>query len=95
MVSILIFQQFLLKKFFRNEEGVWQIPRMPNEDYYRTQMMRGIAQALNISTPMMDTLIQRYEAQLTAFQKHILMIVYPRNFKYSRSRKISTVSLNY
>ncbi|ANS90798.1 hypothetical protein A6M57_12410 [Staphylococcus pseudintermedius] len=42
---------------------------MPNEDYYRTQMMRGIAQALNISTPMMDTLIQRYEAQLTAFQK--------------------------
>ncbi|NCJ15620.1 staphylopine biosynthesis dehydrogenase [Staphylococcus pseudintermedius] len=57
------------KEVFRNEEGVWQIPRMPNEDYYRTQMMRGIAQALNISTPMMDTLIQRYEAQLTAFQK--------------------------
>ncbi|WP_086428763.1 staphylopine biosynthesis dehydrogenase [Staphylococcus cornubiensis] len=57
------------KQVFQNEQGVWQIPRMPSEDYYRTQMMRGMARALDIATPMMDTLIERYEAQLTAFQK--------------------------
>ncbi|WP_230314660.1 opine metallophore biosynthesis dehydrogenase [Staphylococcus pseudintermedius] len=45
------------------------MPSMPNEDYYRTQMMRGKAQALNISTPMMDTFIHHYEAKLTAFQE--------------------------
>ncbi|ARJ50980.1 staphylopine biosynthesis dehydrogenase [Staphylococcus lutrae] len=56
------------KSVFQNQAGVWQIPRMPSEDYYRTQMMRGMAHAMGISTPMMDTLIQRYEGQLMAFQ---------------------------
>ncbi|NBK47246.1 staphylopine biosynthesis dehydrogenase [Staphylococcus delphini] len=54
---------------FQNEQGIWHIPRMPSEDYYRTQMMRGMARTLDIATPMMDTLIERYEAQLTAFQQ--------------------------
>ncbi|WP_019166929.1 staphylopine biosynthesis dehydrogenase [Staphylococcus delphini] len=57
------------KPVFQNEQGIWHIPRMPSEDYYRTQMMRGMARTLDIATPMMDTLIERYEAQLTAFQQ--------------------------
>ncbi|HEC2187579.1 TPA: staphylopine biosynthesis dehydrogenase [Staphylococcus delphini] len=57
------------KQVFRNQQGVWQIPRMPSEDYYRTQIVRGMARTLNIETPMMDTLIERYEAQLTHFKE--------------------------
>ena len=56
------------KHVFQNGSGEWQIPRMPSEDYYRTQIMRGIARVLKINTPMMDTFMYRYEAQLEAFQ---------------------------
>ena len=34
---------------------------MPSEDYYRTLMIQAIGRALNVATPMIDTLLLRYE----------------------------------
>ncbi|WP_420854010.1 opine metallophore biosynthesis dehydrogenase [Staphylococcus ratti] len=57
------------RKIYQNQKGVWEIPRMPHEDYYRTKIIQGLGQALNVETPMIDTLLTRYETTLQHFHK--------------------------
>nr|WP_245368243.1 opine metallophore biosynthesis dehydrogenase [Paenibacillus silagei] len=53
-----------IQSVFRNREGVWDIPRMPKEDYYRIKIIQGIAGHMKVSCPTIDTFIDRYEQQL-------------------------------
>ncbi|MDU6096110.1 MAG: opine metallophore biosynthesis dehydrogenase [Staphylococcus epidermidis] len=50
-----------------DEQGVIHIPRMPSEDYYRTLMIQAIGRALNVATPMIDTLLLRYETTVKQY----------------------------
>ena len=40
---------------------------MPSEDYYRTLMIQAIGRALNVATPMIDTLLLRYETTVKQY----------------------------
>lgn len=57
------------RQIYQNHEGIWEIPRMPHEDYYRTKIIQGLGQALHIETPMIDMLLTRYETMLQHFHK--------------------------
>ncbi|MDQ0920325.1 opine metallophore biosynthesis dehydrogenase [Paenibacillus sp. V4I5] len=60
-----------IHKVYQNQEGYWCVPRVPNEDYYRLKLLQGIAQNLTLSTPTIDTMIERYEQKLKQFaQQH-------------------------
>ena len=54
---------------YQDTEQIYQIPRMPAEDYYRTKLIQGFGVMLQIATPMIDTLLQRYEQRLLTFSK--------------------------
>lgn len=54
-----------IRQIFINYEGDWDIPRMPKEDYYRIKIIQGIARAVNVPCPTIDTFIERYEHSLT------------------------------
>ncbi|MGK9252257.1 opine metallophore biosynthesis dehydrogenase [Paenibacillus humicus] len=47
-----------------NDEGRWEVPRMPKEDYYRTATLQGIARRLGVPTPTIDRLLGLYESRL-------------------------------
>ncbi|ASS65369.1 MULTISPECIES: opine metallophore biosynthesis dehydrogenase [unclassified Paenibacillus] len=47
-----------------NDEGRWEVPRMPKEDYYRTAILQGIARRLGVPTPTIDRLLGFYEGRL-------------------------------
>lgn len=53
-----------IKPIFRNDDGDWEVPRMPKEDYYRTKIIQGLAQQLKISCPTLDTLLTNYQHAL-------------------------------
>ncbi|PTF68341.1 opine metallophore biosynthesis dehydrogenase [Staphylococcus chromogenes] len=55
------------RKISQNQAGIWEIPRMPHEDYYRTKIVQGLGRTLNIETPMIDVLLSRYETALQQF----------------------------
>lgn len=52
------------KSLFQNEAGEVQIPRMPSEDYYRLKVIQQLGHSLHQATPMIDTLLRRYETYL-------------------------------
>ncbi|AIQ47368.1 hypothetical protein R70723_16830 [Paenibacillus sp. FSL R7-0273] len=60
-----------IQPVFINRDGAWDIPRMPKEDYYRTKIIQGLARHLKLSSPIIDTFIDRYEQQLM-FSSHLL-----------------------
>ncbi len=41
---------------------------MPSEDYYRTTIIQAIGKALDVSTPMIDTLLHRYADYCERYQ---------------------------
>ncbi|WP_107841817.1 opine metallophore biosynthesis dehydrogenase [Metasolibacillus meyeri] len=53
-----------IRNIFKNHDGEWDIPRMPKEDYYRVKIIQGIANALNLKSPMLDHFVQTYEEKL-------------------------------
>ncbi|MGE8033914.1 hypothetical protein B1B04_09495 [Lysinibacillus sp. KCTC 33748] len=53
-----------IKRIFLNHEGIWDIPRMPKEDYYRLKIIQGVARALKIKSPTIDQFIFTYEQKL-------------------------------
>ena len=57
------------RQIYQNHEGIWEIPRMPHEDYYRTKIIQGLGRALCIDTPMIDMLLTRYETMLQHFHE--------------------------
>ncbi|MFD0770037.1 opine metallophore biosynthesis dehydrogenase [Bacillus sp. CGMCC 1.60114] len=52
------------RKMFVNKEGYLDIPRMPNEDYYRIKIIQGIAKYLNVNCPTIDKFIKTYESKI-------------------------------
>jgi hypothetical protein len=53
-----------IRSIFRNKEGLWDIPRMPKEDYYRIKILQGIARRLDSACPTLDLFIATYERSL-------------------------------
>ena len=53
-----------LRRIFINQNGEWDVPRMPKEDYYRVKIIQGIAKALKLKSPTFDDLVQTYEEKL-------------------------------
>ncbi|MFC9538691.1 opine metallophore biosynthesis dehydrogenase [Lysinibacillus sp. NPDC056959] len=53
-----------IKRIFMNHEGIWDIPRMPKEDYYRLKIIQGVARALKLECPTIDQFIFTYEQKL-------------------------------
>lgn len=58
------------KRIFKNEQDQLQIPRMPSEDYYRTKIIQQMGRLLDVDTPMIDTLLRRYETQLVDYKRN-------------------------
>lgn len=56
------------KQLYQNEEGVVHIPRMPSEDYYRTTVIQSIGKALEVPTPIIDELLERYKTYCRHYQ---------------------------
>mgnify|MGYP002655636149 FL=1 len=52
------------RKMFINHEGQLEIPRMPQEDYYRIKIIQGIARHLRVDCPTIDKFIATYENKL-------------------------------
>ncbi|AOY74582.1 opine metallophore biosynthesis dehydrogenase [Clostridium formicaceticum] len=60
-----------IQKAYQNQEGYWNVPRMPKEDYYRLKIIQGIAKHLALLTPIIDKFIHNYEWKLQQFlQEH-------------------------
>ncbi|WP_028544403.1 opine metallophore biosynthesis dehydrogenase [Paenibacillus taiwanensis] len=53
-----------IRQIFINQEGKWDIPRMPKEDYYRIKIIQGIAKHLHLNCPMIDQFISTYEHKI-------------------------------
>ncbi|SDJ70305.1 opine metallophore biosynthesis dehydrogenase [Paenibacillus naphthalenovorans] len=53
-----------LRPVFVNQEGAWDIPRMPKEDYYRIKMIQGLSRAAGLPCPTIDGFVDRYERHL-------------------------------
>ncbi|MFJ7698751.1 opine metallophore biosynthesis dehydrogenase [Lysinibacillus fusiformis] len=53
-----------LRRIFINQNGEWDVPRMPKEDYYRVKIIQGIAKVLKLKSPTFDDLVQTYEEKL-------------------------------
>lgn len=64
------FSKVPFRKVFINESNQVDIPRMPNEDYYRTKMIQAIAKSLKVDCPTIDELIHTYEMRLLHFAEH-------------------------
>ncbi|MEG1443104.1 opine metallophore biosynthesis dehydrogenase [Glutamicibacter sp.] len=58
------FSAIAFRPVFRNDQGQWDVPRMPKEDYYRTRIIAGLARELAVACPMIDTLLAAYEDAL-------------------------------
>lgn len=59
------FSAIAFRPIFRTQAGVWDIPRMPKEDYYRTKIIQGLARQLQVPCPTIDALLNTYERYLT------------------------------
>ncbi len=53
-----------LRRIFINQNGEWDVPRMPKEDYYRVKIIQGIAKTLKLKSPTFDHFVQTYEEKL-------------------------------
>jgi staphylopine/pseudopaline/yersinopine synthase len=53
-----------IRQIFLNHEGIWDIPRMPSEDYYRLKIIQGIGRYAAMDCPVIDRWISAYEAKL-------------------------------
>ncbi|WP_127532673.1 opine metallophore biosynthesis dehydrogenase [Paenibacillus kobensis] len=53
-----------IRQIYVNKEGEWDIPRMPQEDYYRVKMIQGMARMMGADTPTLDKFISTYEGKL-------------------------------
>lgn len=60
-----------IRQIFVNKEGEWDIPRMPNEDYYRVKMIQGIARMIGTGTPTLDKFIATYESKILNCLKNL------------------------
>ncbi|WP_217591956.1 opine metallophore biosynthesis dehydrogenase [Cohnella sp. GbtcB17] len=60
------FSAVSIRSRFINEEGCWDIPRMPKEDYYRTKIIQGVARRLDTTCPTIDRFVDIYERHLEA-----------------------------
>ncbi|USB31757.1 opine metallophore biosynthesis dehydrogenase [Paenibacillus sp. YPG26] len=54
-----------IPRIFSNKEGLWDIPRMPKEDYYRLKIIQGIARHLDSACPAIDHFIGIYERTIS------------------------------
>ncbi|MFE6798609.1 opine metallophore biosynthesis dehydrogenase [Paenibacillus chitinolyticus] len=61
-----------IRQIFVNQEGYWDIPRMPKEDYYRIKIIQGIARYVDSSCPTIDTFIATYERKIEEAAQHKL-----------------------
>ncbi|MEC0249196.1 opine metallophore biosynthesis dehydrogenase [Paenibacillus chitinolyticus] len=61
-----------IRQIFVNQEGYWDIPRMPKEDYYRIKIIQGIARYVDSSCPTIDTFIATYERRIEEAARHKL-----------------------
>ncbi|GAB3453622.1 opine metallophore biosynthesis dehydrogenase [Actinophytocola sediminis] len=53
-----------IRRAFVDRAGRWDVPRMPNEDYYRTKIIQGVGRHLGVPCPTIDRFIARYERAL-------------------------------
>ncbi|WP_017815110.1 opine metallophore biosynthesis dehydrogenase [Paenibacillus shenyangensis] len=58
------------RQVFINQEGELDIPRMPQEDYYRIKMIQGIARHTSTPCPMIDEFIRRYEYTIREYAQN-------------------------
>lgn len=56
-----------IRTVFTNKEGKQDIPRMPQEDYYRIKMIQGFARHTGTPCPTIDQLIRNYEYHLQQY----------------------------
>ncbi|MBB3111443.1 hypothetical protein FHS18_003511 [Paenibacillus phyllosphaerae] len=54
-----------IRIMYVNQDGEWDLPRMPKEDYYRTKIIQGIARYVGVASPMIDSFISIYENKLS------------------------------
>ncbi|MGO2480863.1 opine metallophore biosynthesis dehydrogenase [Glutamicibacter sp. BW77] len=58
------FSAIAFRPVFENDQGQWDVPRMPKEDYYRTKIIQGLARHLTVPCPTIDRLLAAYEGAL-------------------------------
>lgn len=63
------FSAIEIRPIFRNDDGAWDVPRMPREDYYRTVVIQGVARLHGVACPTIDRLVATYEAYLAQATK--------------------------
>ena len=78
-----------------DEQGVIHIPRMPSEDYYRTLIIQAIGRALNVATPMIDTLLLRYENTVKQYCDTHLHQQLSRQFELHHFKQDLALVTNY
>jgi len=58
------FSAIAFRPIYLNDDELWDIPRMPKEDYYRTKIIQGLARKHAVSCPTIDRLLESYERAL-------------------------------
>ncbi|WP_046214107.1 opine metallophore biosynthesis dehydrogenase [Paenibacillus wulumuqiensis] len=58
------------RKVFTNQEGQRDIPRMPQEDYYRIKIIQGISHHTGTPCPVIDEFVHRYESTIREYARN-------------------------